>query len=55
MKSDAHKSTLVRKHAQIDDQIAQLSRHPGVSATEITDLKKKKLAVKDKIRRLEDA
>ena len=45
---------LRREHRALDEQTAGLAGLPGLAAIEMQRLKKKKLALKDRIARIED-
>lgn len=49
MSLDGHLSSLQKKHEELENEIAELSRHPSADELEITDLKKKKLRIKEEI------
>ena len=42
-------SKFARKHRYLDNQITRLEKHNSINRTLITDLKKKKLKLKDKM------
>ena len=45
----ANKDTYKRKHRHLDTRIERLEKHNHINRTLITDLKKKKLKLKDKM------
>ena len=45
----ANKDTYKRKHRHLDTKIEKLEKHNHINRTLITDLKKKKLKLKDKM------
>ena len=45
----ANKETYKRKHRHLDTKIEKLEKHNHINRTLITDLKKKKLKLKDKM------
>lgn len=45
---------LRREHRELDEQIVALAEQPGTSSLLLQRLKRQKLALKDKISRLED-
>ncbi|WBU59391.1 YdcH family protein [Paracoccus albus] len=47
-------SVLRREHRELDEQIVALAEQPGTSSLVLQRLKRQKLALKDKISRLED-
>jgi hypothetical protein len=52
MNSEAHLEALKTKHAKIDEQIEKLMPHASVNDSEIHDLKRQKLKIKDEIENL---
>lgn len=48
----AHVEELRRKHANLSEMVEKAQRAPGTSDQELTDLKKKKLRLKEEIARL---
>jgi hypothetical protein len=52
MKIESHLNMLVKKHEFIDNEITQAMTHPSVSDMVLTDLKRKKLHLKEEIERL---
>lgn len=53
MSLTSHVEELKRKHQTLSDQVEQLQRAPGSADSEIADLKKQKLRLKEEISRLE--
>lgn len=49
-----HIAELQKKHGDIKKQIDEAMMHPSVDALEIAELKRRKLAIKDEIVRLEE-
>ncbi len=49
MSIESHVAALRSKHAEADRQVAELERSPSADPFEITDAKKRKLALKDQI------
>ena len=45
----SHVESLKRKHAKLEDEIAETERHPGADHIEIAAMKREKLRVKDEI------
>lgn len=45
---------LQREHRKLDTEIAELAGRPGPNTIDIQRMKKKKLALKDRIARIED-
>lgn len=54
MAIDSHLQELVRKHGDIDRKIEEAMTHPSVDDLEISELKRRKLMLKDEIARLEE-
>ncbi|MBV9703518.1 MAG: DUF465 domain-containing protein [Methylobacteriaceae bacterium] len=52
MSVDAHLAELLRRHQALDKEIASESAHASVDELRLTELKRKKLMLKDKIERL---
>ncbi len=51
----SHVAELVRKHQALDHKVVAEQKRPGACSLILRGLKKQKLALKDEIRRLEDA
>lgn len=49
----ARLESLRERHAALDAQLGELTRHPSVSDREIVDVKRRKLQLKDEISRLD--
>lgn len=52
MSLSSHVEELKKKHETLSDKIEMAQRMPGASDTEIKDLKKQKLRLKEEIERL---
>jgi hypothetical protein len=52
MSMDAHVAELLRRHQALDKEIESEMGHSSVDETKLTELKRKKLILKDKIERL---
>ena len=50
----ARLEVLRREHRELDDKIRALAEQPGTSSLSLQRLKREKLALKDRIARLED-
>lgn len=48
----AHLATLVKKHGALETEIAEAMAHPSINDIVLTDLKRKKLHLKEEIERL---
>ncbi|MCK0126314.1 DUF465 domain-containing protein [Gelidibacter sp. F2691] len=55
MSMSSHLEELRRKHEVLSDKVEAIQRAPGTSDTEITELKKQKLKLKEEIERLTEA
>jgi hypothetical protein len=53
MSSEAHLAELVKRHEALEREIAEAMSHPSVDTVEITELKRRKLHLKDEIARLQ--
>jgi hypothetical protein len=53
MSSQSHLAELVRRHEALERELADAVSHPGADAIEITELKRRKLHLKDEIARLQ--
>ena len=53
MSSQSHLAELVRRHEALERELAEAISHPGVDTIEITELKRRKLHLKDEIARLQ--
>ena len=52
MSVESHLEQLVKKHGALEHEIAEAIAHPSVDDSIVTDLKRKKLHVKEEIERL---
>ena len=52
MSLDSHVEELRKKHRNLEATIEEQERHPGIDHLDILELKRKKLKLKDEIRRL---
>lgn len=52
MSMESHIAELQRRHAALDREIVDAMAHPGVDEIRVTELKRKKLALKEQIERL---
>jgi hypothetical protein len=52
MSISSHVEELKRKHEQLDHQVEELARAPGVDGLRLASLKKQKLKLKEEIERL---
>lgn len=53
MSLTSHLAELQRKHGDLDRQLDEAMAHPSVDDLEIARLKRRKLAIKDEIERLQ--
>ena len=53
MAIESHLQELVRKHGDIERMIEEAMMHPSVDDLEISELKRRKLMLKDQIAKLE--
>jgi hypothetical protein len=53
MPSQTHLAELVKRHEALEREIADAMAHPSVDTVEITELKRRKLHLKDEIARLQ--
>jgi hypothetical protein len=53
MSSETHLAELVRRHEALEREITEALSHPSVDTIEITELKRRKLHLKDEITRLQ--
>ena len=53
MSLESHLAELQRKHGDIERQIDEAMAHPSVDDLEIAKLKRRKLAIKDQIEKLQ--
>ncbi len=54
MTLDNHIAELSRRHRELDAELEKLTGSPSSSSEEVAELKRRKLKLKDEIRRLED-
>ncbi len=52
MSVESHLSELVRRHQAIEQAIMAEETHPSANELKVTELKRKKLSIKDQIERL---
>ena len=52
MAMEAHLLELERKHQALEKEIEEAMHHPGIDTLALTELKRKKLSLKDEIERL---
>lgn len=52
MTIESHLEQLVRKHGALETEIAEAMTHPSIDDVVLTDLKRKKLHIKQEIERL---
>jgi len=52
MTIDTHLAELERRHKALEQEIEEAMHHPGVDTLTLTELKRKKLVLKDEIARL---
>ncbi len=52
MAIQSHVAELERRHQHIEKEIEEALAHPGVDSLELSELKRKKLLLKDEIARL---
>ena len=55
MSLNSHLSELRKKHEILSEQVEAESRHPAADSIAITEMKKRKLAIKQQIERLSSA
>ena len=55
MSVDSHLDELERRHAALEREIEEAMLHPGVDTLQVTELKRRKLQIKDEIERLKSA
>ena len=54
MAIESHLQELVRKHGDIERMIEEAMMHPSIDDLEISELKRRKLMLKDQIAKLEE-
>ncbi len=52
MAMETHLAELERRHQALEDQIEEALQHPGIDTLALTELKRKKLVLKDEIAKL---
>lgn len=52
MAMEPHLAELERKHKALERELEEAMQHPGIDALTLTELKRKKLVLKDQITRL---
>jgi len=52
MSSESHLSQLERRHADLEQKINEAMHHPSADPLELTDLKRRKLRLKDEITKM---
>jgi hypothetical protein len=52
MALEAHIAELIEKHRHLEDEIREELTHPGSDSLKITELKRRKLRLKEEIERL---
>lgn len=55
MSLSSHLQELRKKHENLSQQVEAAARNPGIDQSEITQLKKKKLRLKEEITRLSNS
>lgn len=55
MTMESHLAELERRHADLDRAIAEALSHPSADSVEVSELKRRKLQIKDEINRLRTA
>ena len=55
MSVESHLAELERQHQALEREIEEAMAHPGVDDLEITELKRRKLRIKDEMERLRKA
>ncbi len=54
MTMETHLAELERRHDVLEQQLEEAMHHPGIDTLTLTELKRKKLILKDEITRLKD-
>tara|TARA_R110002124_G_scaffold74423_8_gene199851 strand:- start:1557 stop:1730 length:174 start_codon:yes stop_codon:yes gene_type:complete len=49
---DAHLSKLQERHATLEQKISEANQHPSVDSLELSEMKRRKLLLKEEIERL---
>ncbi len=52
MTMEMHLAELERRHHALEQQIEEAMQHPGIDTLTLTELKRRKLSLKDEIERL---
>jgi hypothetical protein len=52
MAMEMHLAELERRHHALEEQIEEAMQHPGIDTLALTELKRRKLSLKDEIERL---
>lgn len=52
MTTESHLAELERRHQALEKEIEEAMHHPGIDTLTLTELKRKKLVLKDEIARL---
>lgn len=52
MSMQSHIAELVRRHAALEREIESAQGHPGIDSLELSELKRRKLQLKEEIERL---
>ncbi|MGL4490993.1 MAG: YdcH family protein [Rhizobiaceae bacterium] len=52
MTIESHLETLVKKHGALENEITEALAHPSIDDIVLTDLKRKKLQLKEQIERI---
>lgn len=55
MSLDARLSKLKERHASLEEQISTAARHPSIDSLELSEMKRRKLVLKQEIERLRTA
>ena len=53
MSLESHLAELHRKHGELERRIDEMALHPSVDDLELVELKRRKLKIKDEIKKLE--
>lgn len=54
MSTQSHLSELERRHADLERKLAEAMNHPSADPLELSDLKRRKLRLKDEIMKLKE-
>ncbi|MGJ8531044.1 MAG: YdcH family protein [Alphaproteobacteria bacterium] len=52
MSMDVHLSKLQERHATLEQQISKANQHPSIDSLELSEMKRRKLLLKEEIERL---